>query len=414
MPVNLSAPDAAQLRPIAGVRIGVAEADVRKANRKDLTVVLIDEGASVSGVFTQNRFCAAPVQICRAHLEQAGAAAGLGIRAMVINTGNANAGTGQDGLARARSTCVALARELSVLPGQILPFSTGVIMEPLPSDRIEAGLPAAIADARANNWLRAAEGIMTTDTVPKAFSAQAMIGGALLSITGISKGAGMIRPNMATMLGFMATDACVSQAVMQQLARELAEGSFNRVTVDGDTSTNDSFVVIATNKAAHAPIESLASSDGRALLAAMMGVAKKLAQAIVRDGEGATKFITVQVEGGKSAQECRKVAYAIAHSPLVKTAFFASDPNLGRILAAVGYAGIDDLDQSGIDLFLDDVHVAVKGGRNPAYREEDGQRVMKQSEITVRVGLGRGTASDTVWTCDFSHDYVTINADYRS
>ena len=423
MPVNLSAPDPTQLYPILGVRIGVAEAGVRKANRKDLTVVLIDEGASVSGVFTQNRFCAAPVQICREHLEQAGTAAGLGIRAMVINTGNANAGTGEDGLARARSTCAALAKQLGLKPGQILPFSTGVIMEPLPNDRIEAGLPAAIVDARADNWLRAAEGIMTTDTVPKAFGAQVMIGGegfangavgTVVSITGISKGAGMIRPNMATMLGFMATDACISQAVMQQLARELAEGSFNRVTVDGDTSTNDSFVVIATNKAAHAPIESLASADGCALLAAMMDVAKKLAQAIVRDGEGATKFITVQVAGGKTAQECRKVAYAIAHSPLVKTAFFASDPNLGRILAAVGYAGIDDLDPSGIDLFLDDVHVAIKGGRNPAYREADGQRVMKQSEITVRVGLGRGTATDTVWTCDFSHEYVTINADYRS
>ena len=413
MPVNLSAPDPTQLYPIAGVRIGVAEARVRKANRKDLTVVLMDEGASVSGVFTQNRFCAAPVQICRAHLEQA-RAQGVAMRAMLINTGNANAGTGEDGLARARSTCIALAKKLSVSLGQILPVSTGVIMEPLPNDRIEAGLAAAIADAREDNWLRAAEGIMTTDTVPKAFGAQVLMGGALVSITGISKGAGMIRPNMATMLGFIATDSCVSQVVMQQLAHELAEGSFNRVTVDGDTSTNDSFVVIATNKAAHAPIESLDSADGRALLAAMLGVAKKLAQAIVRDGEGATKFITVQVEGGNTALECRKVAYAIAHSPLVKTAFFASDPNLGRILAAVGYAGIDDLDQSGIDLFLDDVHVAIKGGRNPAYREEDGQRVMKQSEITVRVGLGRGLATDTVWTCDFSHEYVTINADYRS
>ena len=419
MSVNLSAPEHAELFPIAGVQIGVAEAGVRKANRKDLTVVVIDEGASVSGVFTQNRFCAAPVQICREHLAKA-IVQGAGIRAMLINTGNANAGTGEDGLARARSTCVALAKRLGIAPGQVLPFSTGVIMEPLPHDRIEAGLQAAIADAREDNWLRAAEGIMTTDTVPKAFGAQVMIGGAdgavgtVVSITGISKGAGMIRPNMATMLGFMATDACVSQGVMHQLAHELAEGSFNRVTVDGDTSTNDSFVVIATNKAAHAPIESLASADGRALLSAMLGVAKKLAQAIVRDGEGATKFITVQVEGGTTTDECRKVAYAIAHSPLVKTAFFASDPNLGRILAAVGYAGIDDLDQSGIDLFLDDVHVAIKGGRNPAYREEDGQRVMKQSEITVRVGLGRGTATDTVWTCDFSHEYVTINADYRS
>ena len=409
MPVNLSAPNPAELFPIAGVRIGVTEAGVRKANRKDLTVVLLDEGASVAGVFTQNRFCAAPVQVCREHL-----AAGRGIRAMVVNTGNANAGTGQEGLARARSTCAALARQLQIAPEQVLPFSTGVIMEQLPHERIEAGLPAALADAREDNWVRAAEGIMTTDTVPKAFGAQVMIAGVKVSITGISKGAGMIRPNMATMLGYMATDARVSQQVMQQLARDLADGSFNRVTVDGDTSTNDSFVVIASNKAAHPVIESLHSAEGQQLKAAMLEVARKLAQAIVRDGEGATKFITIRVQGGRSAEECRLVAYAIAHSPLVKTAFYASDPNLGRILAAVGYAGIADLDQSRIDLFLDDVHVAVQGGRHPAYREEDGQRVMKQSEITVRVVLGRGQAEDTVWTCDFSHDYVTINADYRS
>jgi len=333
---------------------------------------------------------------------------------MVINTGNANAGTGEDGLVRARTSCIALARLLEIAPEQVLPFSTGVIMEPLPVERIEAGLPAALADAKEGNWLRAAEGIMTTDTVAKAFSTQVDIEGARVTITGISKGAGMIRPNMATMLGFIATDARIDQKLVQQLALELAEGSFNRVTVDGDTSTNDSFVVIASNKAGHAPISSLDSASGQALRAAMLEVARKLAQAIVRDGEGATKFITVRVEGGRDGEECRKVAYAIAHSPLVKTAFFASDPNLGRILAAVGYAGIADLDQTTIDLHLDDVHVAVKGGRNPAYREEDGQRVMKQSEITVRVGLGRGQASDTVWTCDFSHDYVSINADYRS
>ncbi len=413
MPVNLTAPIASDLHPIAGIRIGVAEAGVRKAHRKDLTVFLLDEGASVAGVFTQNRFCAAPVQISREHLARA--VGGVQpIRAMLINTGNANAGTGADGLARARATCTALARHLGVAPEQILPFSTGVIMEPLPLDRIEAGLPAALADAQPEHWARAAEGIMTTDTLPKAFSAQVQIGGATVSITGISKGAGMIRPNMATMLGFLATDACVAPALMHQLARELADGSFNRVTIDGDTSTNDSFVVVATHKAAHAPITSLDSAEGQALKAAMLAVSQKLAQAIVRDGEGATKFITVRVEGGKTGDECRKVAYAIAHSPLVKTAFFASDPNLGRILAAVGYAGIDDLDQTGIDLYLDDVHVAVQGGRNPAYREEDGQRVMKQAEITVRVLLGRGSAVDTVWTCDFSHDYVTINADYRS
>jgi len=301
-----------------------------------------------------------------------------------------------------------------VLPEQILPFSTGVIMEPLPIDRIEAGLAAAIADAQPGNWLRAAEGIMTTDTAPKAYGRQVEIAGKVVHVTGISKGAGMIRPNMATMLGFMATDACVSQAVMQELALTLAEGSFNRITVDGDTSTNDSLVVIASNKAGNTPITSLSSPEGLLLKNAMLDVARQLAQAIVRDGEGATKFITIQVDGGRDTAECRQVAYAIAHSPLVKTAFFASDPNLGRILAAVGYAGIADLDQGKIELFLDDVHVATQGGRNSLYREQDGQRVMKQSEITVRVDLGRGNASDTVWTCDLSHDYVTINADYRS
>ena len=409
MPVNLTAPVASSLHPVAGVRIGVAEAGVRKANRKDLTVFLLDEGASVGGVFTSNRFCAAPVQICRERLD-----AGAAVRAIVVNTGNANAGTGEDGLARARQTCEALAAQLGLQPDQVLPFSTGVIMEPLPVDRIVAGLPAATTDAQPAHWARAAEGIMTTDTVPKAASAKAMVGGVEVTITGISKGAGMIRPNMATMLGFLATDAKVDQAVMKQLAFELAEGSFNRVTIDGDTSTNDSFIVIATNKAANAPVTALDSADGQALKEALMGVARQLAQAIVRDGEGATKFITVQVEGGKTAAECRQVAYAIAHSPLVKTAFFASDPNLGRILAAVGYAGIDDLDQTKIDLYLDDVHVAVNGGRNPSYRGGDGQRVMKQAEITVRVNLGRGSASDTVWTCDLSHDYVSINADYRS
>ncbi len=409
MPVNLSAPDPSRLFPVAGVRIGVAEAGVRKPGRKDVTVFLLDEGASVGGVFTRNRFCAAPVQICRERLAQ-----GAPIRAMVINTGNANAGTGEDGLQRARATCEALAGLLHLKADQVLPFSTGVIMEPLPVDRIAAGLPAAIANAQADHWARAAEGIMTTDTVPKAASAKAMVGGAEITITGISKGAGMTRPNMSTMLGFLATDARVDQAVMKQLALELAEGSFNRVTIDGDTSTNDSFILVATNQAGNAPVSSLSSAEGQALKAAMLAVARQLAQAIVRDGEGATKFITVQVDGGKTAEECRRVAYAIAHSPLVKTAFFASDPNLGRILAAVGYAGIDDLDQTLIDLHLDDVHVAVKGGRNPAYREEDGQRVMKQAEITVRVNLGRGTASDTVWTCDLSHDYVSINADYRS
>jgi glutamate N-acetyltransferase/amino-acid N-acetyltransferase len=409
MPVNLPPLDPAQLRPIAGVRIGIAEAGVRKANRKDLTVFLLDPGASVAGVFTRNRFCAAPVQVCRQHL-----AAGSAVRALVINTGNANAGTGAPGLAHANQTCAALASLLNCTAEQILPFSTGVIMEPLPVDRIVAGLPAALSDAQAAHWAKAAEGIMTTDTVPKAASVQVQLGARPVSITGISKGAGMIRPNMATMLGFVATDACIDPALLPELARQLADGSFNRITIDGDTSTNDSFILIATHQAGHTPITSLDSADGKTLVNGLMQVARQLAHAIVRDGEGATKFITVQVEGGRTGEECRQVAYAIAHSPLVKTAFFASDPNLGRILAAVGYAGIDDLDQGLIELHLDDVHVVSKGGRRAEYREEDGQRVMKGSEITVRVGLGRGAASDTVWTCDLSHEYVTINADYRS
>lgn len=409
MPVNLPVPVAANLFPVAGVRIGVTEAGVRKANRKDLSVFLLDEGATVAGVFTQNRFCAAPVQVSREHL-----AAGQGIRAMVINTGNANAGTGAAGLANARATCAALAKELGLKAEQILPFSTGVIMEELPVQRIVAGLPAAIANAKADNWAVAAEGIMTTDTQPKAYSRRVQVGGKTVTVTGISKGAGMIRPNMATMLGYVATDAAIAPALLQSLVKELADGSFNRVTIDGDTSTNDSFVLVATHQAGNAQITAWDSADAQALKAALLEVSRLLAQAIVRDGEGATKFITVQIDGGKTEAECRLAAYAIAHSPLVKTAFFASDPNLGRILAAVGYAGIDDLDQSKIDLHLDDVHVVVDGGRNPSYKEEDGQRVMKQSEITVRVGLGRGTASQTVWTCDFSHDYVTINADYRS
>ncbi|BBL23263.1 MULTISPECIES: bifunctional glutamate N-acetyltransferase/amino-acid acetyltransferase ArgJ [Comamonas] len=409
MPVNLPAPVAADLHPVAGVRIGVTEAGVRKANRKDLTVFLLDEGTTVAGVFTQNRFCAAPVQVGREHLQ-----AGKGIRAMVINTGNANAGTGAAGLANARATCAALGKELGLAPEQILPFSTGVIMEELPVDRIVAGLPQAIAAARADNWATAAEGIMTTDTQPKAYSRQLQVGGKTVTVTGISKGAGMIRPNMATMLGFVATDAAIDPALLQGLVKELADGSFNRVTIDGDTSTNDSFVLMATHQAGHAPIASWDGVEAQALKAALLDVARLLAQAIVRDGEGATKFITVQIDGGKTEEECRLAAYAIAHSPLVKTAFFASDPNLGRILAAVGYAGITDLDQTAIDLFLDDVHVVVNGGRNPSYQEADGQRVMKQQEITVRVVLGRGNASQTVWTCDFSHEYVTINADYRS
>ena len=409
MPVNLTAPNPSDLHPVPGVKLGITMAGVRKANRRDLSVILLDEGSAVAGVFTKNRYCAAPVQICREHLQDSS-----DIRALVINTGNANAGTGEDGMVRARATCVALARLLQLSPRQVLPFSTGVIMETLPVDRIEAGLPAAIADAKADNWAVAAEGIMTTDTLPKAFSKQITLGGQTVTITGISKGAGMIKPNMATMLGYLATDANVAPGLLQSLVTDAANASFNRITIDGDTSTNDSFVLIATRKAAHAEITDLASADGQALRAALIEVSQKLAQAIVRDGEGATKFISVTIEGGRNEAECALAAYAIAHSPLVKTAFFASDPNLGRILAAVGYAGIDDLDQNLIEMHLDDVHVVTKGGRNPTYREEDGQRIMKQSEITIRVNLGRGQAATTVWTCDLSHDYVSINADYRS
>ena len=409
MPVNLIAPLAADLLPVPGIEIGTASAGVRKANRKDVTVFKLEAGSSVGAVFTQNRFCAAPVQVCQSHLK-----AKQGIRALVINTGVANAGTGESGLLHANQVCQALAELLHVQADQVLPFSTGVIMEPLPVQRIVDGLPKALADLAQDHWSQAATAIMTTDTLPKAVSRQIQIDGVTVTISGISKGAGMIRPNMATMLGFIATDACIPPALIDGLALDLAQASFNRISIDGDTSTNDSFVVMASCKASHAPIDSWASSRGQALKQALTDVARWLAQAIVRDGEGATKFITVIVEGGKNSAECLQAAYAIAHSPLVKTAFFASDPNLGRILAAVGYAGIADLAQDKIELFLDDVHVVTRGGRHFAYLEEDGKRVMKQSEITVRVVLGRGDASETVWTCDLSHDYVTINADYRS
>ncbi|MHA7681914.1 bifunctional glutamate N-acetyltransferase/amino-acid acetyltransferase ArgJ [Cupriavidus sp. PET2-C1] len=409
MAVNLPLPLAENLKPVAGVELGWAEAGVRKANRKDVLVVRVAQGSTVAGVFTRNRFCAAPVQVCREHL-----AAGKGIRAIVVNTGNANAGTGEPGLANARATCDALAAQLGIAPEQVLPFSTGVILEPLPVDRITAALPAAIANAKPDNWLAAAESIMTTDTQPKAASRTVQIGGKTVTLSGISKGAGMIRPNMATMLGFVATDATVSQDVLQALVSYAADHSFNSITIDGDTSTNDSFVLIASGKAGAPAIERADGADFEALRAALTDLSQELAQMIVRDGEGATKLMTIQVEGGKDVAECRLIAYAVAHSPLVKTAFYASDPNLGRILAAVGYAGVDDLEVERVNLWLDDVLVARDGGRNPEYREEDGQRVMKQAEITVRIALGRGDAAATVWTCDLSHDYVSINADYRS
>ena len=412
MPVLLSPPEAAALLPVPGVRLGVAEAGIRKANRKDLTLIELAPGARVAGVFTQNRFCAAPVQVCKAHLPAGG------IRALVINTGVANAGTGEPGLAAARATCEAVAAQLGLDAAQVLPFSTGVILEPLPVDRLVAGLPAAKAALKADGWFDAAHGIMTTDTVPKASSRQVQVGGKTVTLTGISKGAGMIKPNMATMLGFLATDADVAQPVLDALLKEVADLSFNSITVDGVTSTNDSFMLIATGRAGNATITDTASADYAAFRAAVLELAIWLAQAIVRDGEGATKFMTLQIEGGQDRAECRKVGYAIGHSPLVKTAFFASDPNLGRILAAIGYAGIDDLDVAGIKVWLgsrgEEVLVAELGGRAAEYREEAGARIMEAAEITIRVDLGRGQAAATLWTCDFSYDYVKINADYRS
>lgn len=412
MAVNLPLPDPASLKPVAGIELGYAEAGIRKANRKDLLVMKLAPTATVAGVFTTNRFCAAPVQVCKAHLEDLRISASP-IRALVINTGNANAGTGETGLVHANATCAALADLLGCQASQILPFSTGVILEPLPVDRIKAGLPKAVANLKEDNWYQAAEAIMTTDTQPKAASHTVTINGVTITLTGISKGAGMIKPNMATMLGFMATDAKVTQPVLEHLVKQAADQSFNCITIDGDTSTNDSFMLVATGTAA-LEVSDIESAEYAALLKAVTGLSQQLAHMIVRDGEGATKFITVTVEDGKSVEECRKIAYSIGHSPLVKTAFFASDPNLGRILAAIGYAGVDDLDVSRINLYLDQVLVAKNGGRNPDYREEDGQRVMKQSEITVRVKLARGTAAATIWTCDLSHDYVSINADYRS
>jgi len=408
MAVNLQIPSESEIFPVAGVEIGVAEAGIRKANRRDLTVFRLAEGTSVAGVFTRNRFCAAPVQVCQAHL-----AAGGPISALVINTGNANAGTGEEGLKKAQDTCAALGRLLGVPAAQILPFSTGVILEPLPLDRLVAGLPRAIADLAADHWSSAAHGIMTTDTLPKISSAQVQIEGKTVTFTGISKGAGMIRPNMATMLSFLATDAGIAQPLLAKLAVEIADASFNRITVDGDTSTNDSFIIAATGKSG-VNVDSESDAAYAAVREALTAAALELATKIVRDAEGATKFMTIRVEEAGNTEEALKVAYAVAHSPLVKTAFFASDPNLGRILAAVGYAGIDDLDVSKIRLWLDDVLVAKDGGRNPAYQEADGQRVMKQAEILVRIALGRGQVSDTVYTCDFSHEYVSINADYRS
>jgi glutamate N-acetyltransferase / amino-acid N-acetyltransferase len=408
MPVGLTSPVAGSLTAIPGILLGVAQAGVRKANRDDLLVISLPETATVAGVFTQNRFCAAPVQLCRTHLAQ------VVPRALVINTGNANAGTGEDGLARARQVCVALANELSCSEAQILPFSTGVIMEALPADRIIAGIPAALANRTEDNWLRAAGAIMTTDIVAKGRTASCQIKGQTVTVTGIAKGSGMIHPNMATMLGYVAIDARVPAAVLQHLLNEVTNESFNRVTVDGDTSTNDSFILMANGRVDAPLVEAIDGADYHALYAAVAEVSVFLAQALARDGEGATKFVTIEVEEGRDRAECVQIAKAIAHSPLVKTALFASDPNLGRILAAIGYAGVDDLDVNEIGLWLGDVEVVRDGGRDPAYVEARAAEVMKQEDITMRITLGRGSARDRVWTCDFSYDYVKINAEYRS
>jgi len=409
MAVNIHPPKAENLLSIAGVRLGIARAHVRKPDRKDVLLVALDEGCRTAGVFTRNRYAAAPVLLCREHL-----ASGMPARAVLVNTGVANAGTGEIGIANARATCVAAATALHIRPEQVLPLSTGVIMEPLPVDRIEAGIPACVADLAPGNWASAAEAIMTTDTVPKAVSRQVVIDGRTITVTGIAKGAGMIEPNMATMLGIIATDACVSGDVLQYLARRAANRSFNAITVDGDTSTNDTLLVIASGRAGNPEIKGEGTAEFGKLAVTVIEVAQLLAQAIVRDGEGATKFITITVDEGATVGECFAVGKRIANSPLVKTAFFASDPNLGRILAAVGNAGVEDLDPARITLHLGDVLVAEKGGRAASYTEEQGKRAMKPAEISIRVTLGRGIETATVWTCDFSYDYVKINADYRS
>jgi glutamate N-acetyltransferase / amino-acid N-acetyltransferase len=408
MPVNLTAPDPAALLPVAGVRLGIASAGIKKPGKRDLTLIELVPGSQVAGVFTQNRFCAAPVSLCKQHLVPGD------IRALVINTGNANAGTGEEGLKRARRTCEEVARLLGCAAENVLPFSTGVILEPLPVDKILPALPAAQADLAPNHWSEAAHAIMTTDIVAKGASRQISIGDKTVTVTGIAKGSGMIHPNMATMLGFVATDAAIAPSLMSQLVKEVANVSFNCVTVDGDTSTNDSFILIASGQAGNTEIGDAANADYAALKAAISAVSIELAQAMARDGEGATKFITVQIEGGRDHAECKQVAYAIARSPLVKTAFFASDPNLGRILAAIGYAGIGDLDVNALQVYLGGVLVAERGGRAASYTEAQGAAVMQEAEITVRVVLNRGNVDATVWTCDFSYDYVKINAEYRT
>ena len=408
MPVNLKPLTIDSISPIKGILLGTAKANIKKPNRKDLLLVTIAEGSRVSGVFTQNAFCAAPVLLCKEHLKNES-----GIRALIINTGCANAGTGEEGILKAKETCQSVSELLSINSRQVLPFSTGVILESLPIDKIKNGLPDTVKNLDPAHWFDAAEAIMTTDIAPKGASRRIKIQDREIFISGVSKGSGMIHPNMATMLSFIATDASINQILLDKLLKEVTQQSFNCITVDGDTSTNDSFILIATGHAGNREIIE-EDNDYEILKAAILEVAIELAQAIVRDGEGATKFITIQVESGLDNAECRKVGFAIAHSPLIKTAFFASDPNLGRILAAIGYAGIESLDISKIELYLGDFLVAEKGGRATSYTEHQGQEVMKHSEISMRILLNRGHAKATIWTCDFSYDYVKINADYRS
>ena len=409
MPVNLAAPKPVALFPVVGVRLGIAAAGIKKPHHRDLTLIELAPGSRVAGVFTQNSFCAAPVTLCRQHLADGG-----NIRALIINTGNANAGTGVTGRAHARRSCAEVGRMLGCPVEQVLPFSTGVILEPLPLEKLLAALPAAHADLAPDHWFDAAHAIMTTDIVAKAVSRRVQIGGKTVTLTGIAKGSGMIHPNMATMLGFLATDAAIAQSLMDDLVQDIAKVSFNCVTVDGDTSTNDSFILIATGQAANPEIVDVTSADYGTLKSALIELAVLLAQAMARDGEGATKFISVQIESGRTYAECKQVAFAIAHSPLIKTAFFASDPNLGRILAAIGNAGVEDLDVTNLQVYLGDVLVVDKGGRASSYTEAAGAAVMREADISVRVVLNRGDAAATVWTCDFSYDYVKINAEYRS
>jgi glutamate N-acetyltransferase / amino-acid N-acetyltransferase len=413
MPVNYTPPTADSLLPVPGIALGTAAARIKNWSRDDIVLIVAEPGAVAAGVFTRNRFCAAPVIVCRSHLALQHEHA-IDFCALVINAGNANAGTGEPGLDAARATCAQVAQLIQCAPEQVLPYSTGVIMEPLPVAKIVDALPTALETARADGWFAAANAIMTTDTVPKGASRRIAVDGVMLTVTGIAKGAGMIHPDMATMLSFVATDAPIDAGLLAGLARDVADVSFNGATVDGDTSTNDSFVIAATCKAQIPPIRLAADTRLNALRSAIEDVAIELAQAIIRDGEGATKFIAIRVEGGRDSDECRRIAFAIAHSPLVKTAFFASDPNLGRIVCAIGNAAAPDVDPSGVSFWLDDVLVVEKGGRAASYREEEGQRVMKQDEIAVRVDLGRGRSAATVWTCDLSHNYVSINADYRS